>query len=85
MKSVLVKYDLIGEQAGAGSGEELICIGDILQSISPIDLHLRGKIRCASIEEYEENISRGDQPRSWKDTSCGREDGSDSWKSYMWW
>ena len=58
MKSILEKYDLIDEQAGAGSGEELKCSGDILQSISPIDLQLLGKIRCASIEDYERIIAR---------------------------
>ena len=58
MKSTLQKYDLINEQAGAGSGEALTCSGDILQSISPIDLQLLGKIRCASIADYEKIITR---------------------------
>ena len=58
MKSILQKYDLINEQAGAGSGKELTCSGDILQSISPIDLQLLGKIRCASIADYEKIIAR---------------------------
>ena len=58
MKSILEKYDLINEQAGAGSGEELTCSGDILESISPIDSQLLGKIRCASREDYEEIIDR---------------------------
>jgi L-aminoadipate-semialdehyde dehydrogenase len=58
MKSILEKYDLVDEQAGAGSGEELKCSGDIFQSISPIDLQLLGKIRCASIADYEKIIAR---------------------------
>ncbi len=58
MKSILKKYDLINEQVGAGSGKELTCSGDILQSISPIDLQLLGKIRCASIEDYEKIVAR---------------------------
>ena len=57
MKSLLEKYDLIGEQSGAGSGEELKCNGDIHQSISPIDLNPIGKIRCASIEDYERVVA----------------------------
>jgi aldehyde dehydrogenase (NAD+) len=58
MKSILEKYDLMNEQAGAGSGQELTGSGDILASISPIDLQLLGKIRCASIEDYEKIIAR---------------------------
>ncbi len=58
MKSILEKYDLLNEQAGAGSGKALNCSGDILQSTSPIDLQLLGKIRCASIADYEKIIAR---------------------------
>jgi len=58
MKSILEKYDLIDEQAGAGSGEALKCNGDILQTISPIDLQPIGKIRCASIVDYEKIVVR---------------------------
>ena len=58
MKSILEKYDLINEQAGAGSGGELTCTGDILECISPIDSQLLGKIRCASREDYEKIIDR---------------------------
>ncbi len=58
MKSILEKYDLKGEQTGAGSGEELKCNGDILQTISPIDLQPIGKIRCASVDDYEKIIAR---------------------------
>lgn len=58
MKSILEKYDLIGEQSGAGSGEGLKCNGDVLQTISPIDLQPIGKIRCASVDDYEKIIAR---------------------------
>jgi len=58
MKSILEKYDLIDEQAGAGSGEALKCNGDLLQIISPIDLRLIGKIRCASADDYEKIVAR---------------------------
>jgi aldehyde dehydrogenase (NAD+) len=58
MKSILAKYDLIDEQAGAGSGEALKCSGDSLASISPIDLKHLGKIRCASVKDYEKIVTR---------------------------
>jgi aldehyde dehydrogenase (NAD+) len=67
MKSVLENYDLLGEQIGAGSGGELKCSGDILKSISPIDLQPIGKIRCASENDYEKVIARAaDAFRSWR-------------------
>lgn len=67
MKSMLEKYDLTTEQAGAGSGKNLACSGDILQSISPIDLKPIGKIRCASKSDYERIISRATQAfQTWK-------------------
>jgi len=67
MKSILEKYDLVDEQAGAGSREELKCSGDILQSISPIDLQLLGKIRCASVDDYEKIIARATEAfQTWR-------------------
>ncbi len=67
MKSILEKYDLIGEQTGAGSGEALKCSGDILQSISPIDLQPIGKIRCASVDDYEKIVARATEAfQTWR-------------------
>jgi aldehyde dehydrogenase (NAD+) len=67
MKSVLEKYDLIDEQAGAGSGEELTCNGDILERVSPIDLQPLGKIRCASRADYENITARAVQAfKTWR-------------------
>jgi aldehyde dehydrogenase (NAD+) len=67
MKSIFEKYDLINEQAGAGSGKELTSGGDIIQSISPIDLQPLGKIRCAAMEDYEGIISRAAEAfRMWR-------------------
>jgi aldehyde dehydrogenase (NAD+) len=67
MKSIPDRYDLTGEQAGVGSGEELKCSGDILQTISPIDLRPIGKIRCASVEDYEKIIARAAESfRTWR-------------------
>jgi aldehyde dehydrogenase (NAD+) len=57
MKSILERYDLLDEQSGAGSGKALKCSGDMLESISPIDSQLLGKIRCASAEDYGKIIS----------------------------
>jgi aldehyde dehydrogenase (NAD+) len=67
MKSILEKYDLINVQAGAGSGEEPTCSGDLLQSISPIGLQLLGKIRCASTEDYEKIVARATEAfKTWR-------------------
>jgi aldehyde dehydrogenase (NAD+) len=57
MESILERYSLLDEQAGAGSGKKIKCSGDMLESISPIDLQLLGKIRCASAKDYEKIIS----------------------------
>ena len=67
MKSLIEKYGFIDEQAGAGSGEALTCSGDILQSISPIDLQVLGKIRCASTADYEKIVVRAAEAfRLWR-------------------
>ena len=58
MKSTIEKYNLIYEQSGASSGKELTCSGDLLHSISPIDLQHLGKIRCAVIADYEKIVAR---------------------------
>lgn len=58
MSSIFEKYDLANELAGAGSGEQLTGSGDILECFSPVDLQLLGKIRCASIADYEKISAR---------------------------
>jgi len=58
MKSIFEKYDLATEQAGAGAGEAQTGSGDILHSISPIDLQRLGNIRCASTQDYENIVDR---------------------------
>jgi aldehyde dehydrogenase (NAD+) len=58
MKSIFEKYDLTTEQAGAGAGEAQTGSGDILHSISPIDLQRLGNIRCASTQDYENIVDR---------------------------
>ena len=67
MKSILEKYDLLSEQAGAGSGEMLKCRGDVLASISPIDLQPLGNIRCATEDEYEKVATRAAEAfKAWR-------------------
>ncbi len=67
MKSILEKYDLITEQAGAGSGENLKCSGNTLQSASPIDRKPIGKIRCASADDYEKIVARASEAfQTWR-------------------
>jgi aldehyde dehydrogenase (NAD+) len=67
MKSILEKYDLLAEQTGAGSGKELKCNGDILQSTSPIDLQPIRKIRCATVDDYEKIIARATEAfKAWR-------------------
>jgi aldehyde dehydrogenase (NAD+) len=58
MNSIFEKYDLTTEQAGAGAGEAQTGSGDILHSISPIDLQCLGNIRCASTQDYENIVDR---------------------------
>jgi hypothetical protein len=42
----LEKFDLLDEQAGAGTGSWLKCSGEVMHSISPIDGEVIGNIRC---------------------------------------
>ncbi len=58
MKSILEKFNLLDEQDGAGSGTGLKCSGDILKSISPIDMQPMATIRCATVKDYEQIIVR---------------------------
>jgi aldehyde dehydrogenase (NAD+) len=53
MKSILEKFDLVGEQSGAATGSWLDCSGETLTSISPIDGQPIGTVRCAGRPDYE--------------------------------
>jgi aldehyde dehydrogenase (NAD+) len=53
MASLQESYDLLNEQPGAGSGKELPCSGDLLESRSPIDSRIIGRICCATAADYE--------------------------------
>lgn len=55
--SVLAKLGLLGEQQGAGWGQAIECRGEILNAISPIDHNIIGRIRTATVEDYEAVLS----------------------------
>jgi aldehyde dehydrogenase (NAD+) len=61
MESILRKLDVAGEQAGAGTGTWLKCGGEILESVSPINGEVIGKIRCAGEEDYEQVVARAQE------------------------
>ncbi len=55
------------EQPGAGTGSWLSCKGELLESISPIDGRVVGRIRCAGKEDYEQVATRArDAFEKWK-------------------
>jgi aldehyde dehydrogenase (NAD+) len=54
MDEILKKLDVSDEQSGAGTGSWLPCKGELLESVSPVDGRVIGRIRCASKEEYEQ-------------------------------
>ncbi|QTA90838.1 Aldehyde dehydrogenase [Desulfonema magnum] len=58
MKAILEKLDVPDEQQGAGTGSWLKCAGKIMESFSPIDGRVIGKIRCAGKGDYEEVVTR---------------------------
>jgi aldehyde dehydrogenase (NAD+) len=51
MKSILEKFDLRGEQSGAGTGSWFQCSGEIIESVSPIDGQVIGKVRGAGAQD----------------------------------
>jgi len=52
MEEILRKFDLTEEQSGAGTGSWLPSGGDVLESISPVDGRVLGRIRSASRDDY---------------------------------
>ena len=52
-KSMLEKFALNGENAGAGSGSEIWASGPTLRQVSPIDLQPLGVVRSATLEDYQ--------------------------------
>jgi aldehyde dehydrogenase (NAD+) len=53
MQAILEKLGLMGELSGAGAGSWFECHGEVLESVSPIDGNIIGKIRCADRDDYE--------------------------------
>jgi aldehyde dehydrogenase (NAD+) len=58
MEKILKKLDLLGEQSGVGTGSWLAGGGGFLESTSPIDGKVIGKIRMANKEDYERVVLR---------------------------
>jgi aldehyde dehydrogenase (NAD+) len=56
--SILKKFHLEGELAGAGTGSWRRGNGEILESFSPIDGAFLGRIRCADRDDYEQLITQ---------------------------
>jgi aldehyde dehydrogenase (NAD+) len=68
MNGILEKFDLQGELSGTGSGSWLGCSGDVLESTTPIDGSLLGRVRCASRDDYETVVTRSEQAfRQWRE------------------
>jgi aldehyde dehydrogenase (NAD+) len=57
MQEILEKLDLSSDQQGAGTGTWLKSTGKVLESISPIDGQVIGKIRCAGKSDYDQVVS----------------------------
>ena len=53
MEAILKKLEVRGEQSGAGVGSWLECGGETLESVSPINEQVIGKIRYANTSDYE--------------------------------
>ena len=53
VQKILESLGLSGELSGAGTGSWLECHGDVLESVSPIDLRTIGRVRCANRDDYE--------------------------------
>ncbi|MFQ5486454.1 MAG: aldehyde dehydrogenase family protein, partial [Desulfobacterales bacterium] len=61
MESILRKLDLREEEYGAGIGSPMKCEGPLLTSFSPVNGKPIGKIRCASLNDYETVINSATQ------------------------
>ena len=52
MEEILRRLNVFEEQSGAGAGSWFPGRGEILESLSPVDGRVIGRIRCASEEDY---------------------------------
>jgi len=57
MEAILKKLEVLGEQSGAGVGSWLECGGETLESVSPINGQVIGRIRCANRDDYERVVA----------------------------
>ena len=55
-ETILRKLDLVGEQRGAGTGTWLRCAGKVMESVSPVDGQVIGRIRSAGPGDYDEAV-----------------------------
>lgn len=60
-EEILKTFGLEGELAGAGSGGWSAGHGELLDSFSPIDGSVIGRVRCAAAEDYEEVVRKAVQ------------------------
>ena len=59
MRDILQKFDLLEENSGAGTGTTwLECGGEILESVSPVDGQIIGRVRQASGHDYDKVAAR---------------------------
>ncbi len=66
-KSILKELGLKEIEAGARSGSALECSGNIMESISPIDGNVIGKVHCAGRGEYEKVLqTAGEAFQEWR-------------------
>ncbi len=69
MNPILEKSGLTGEHQGAGTGEWLECSGEILESFSPVDGKVIGKIRCAKKGDYGQVVACAEHAfKTWRMT-----------------
>ncbi len=52
-EEILKKLDVLADQSGAGGGCWLACEGETLESVSPINGQVIGKVHCANTNDYE--------------------------------
>lgn len=67
MKDILERLNLLKEQSGAGTGSWSGHGGSILESVSPVDGQVIGKVRCADRNDYEQALSRSAEAfKTWR-------------------
>ncbi len=61
-ENILEEFDLLDENPGAGTGTNwLECQGEVLESVSPINGHIIGRIRQASATDYDKVAARASE------------------------